>query len=517
MTQPARAGVEALVFVLGDQLTPSLPALAGADPRTSVVLLAEVAAEANYVAHHRQKLVFVFSAMRHFAAALRRAGWRVDYVALDDADNTGTLGGELERAVARHRPRRVRTTAAGEWRVRAMQRGWQRTLGVPVDIHPDTRFLCDEEAFAAWANGRRALRMEFFYRQMRRATGLLMDGEAPAGGRWNFDAANRRPAPRGARFEPPPHFPPDETTRAVMRMVAHRFPRHAGSLQDFAYAVTREDAERALAHFLHHRLPGFGATQDAMLRDEPFLNHSVLSPYLNVGLLDPLQVCRRAEAEYRAGRAPLPAVEGFVRQILGWREYVRGIYFQQGPSYAQRNALAAQRPLPAFYWSGATEMACVRAAVEQTLARAYAHHIQRLMVTGNFALLAGVRPQEVHAWYLAVYADAFEWVELPNTLGMSQFADGGLLASKPYAASGAYIRRMSDYCRGCRYDVGDRTGPDACPLNALYWDFLARHTAPLRANPRLAQAYRRWDAFAETDRRALRARAAALSARLDRL
>lgn len=511
------AGAETLVLVLGDQLTPSLPALAGAERRTAVVLMAEVADEATYVRHHRKKLAFVFAAMRHYAEELRAAGWRVDYVTLEDSTNTGSLGGELTRAVRRWNARRVRATEAGEWRVRAMQREWQSRLGVQVDVLPDTRFVCREADFADWAGQRTQLRMEYFYRRMRRATGLLMEGDAPAGGRWNFDAENRAPAARGARFAPPPRFAPDAITRAVLAMVARRFPDHPGALEPFHLAVTRADAERALEAFLHERLPGFGATQDAMLAGEPVLNHSLLSPYLNVGLLDPLTVCRRAEAEYRAGRAPLAAVEGFVRQILGWREYVRGIYFQQGPDYGTRNALGAQRALPAFYWTADTRMACVQAVVAQTLESAYAHHIQRLMVTGNFALLAGVAPREVHEWYLAVYADAFEWVELPNTLGMSQYADGGLLASKPYAASGAYIKRMSDYCTRCRYDVRDRRGANACPFNALYWDFLARNAPKLQANPRLANAYRQWRAFAAADQRALRARAAALIERADSL
>jgi deoxyribodipyrimidine photolyase-related protein len=410
----------------------------------------------------------------------------------------------------------VRATEASEWRVLQMQRRWQTDLGVPVEILADSRFVCGRDEFAAWAGSRRQLRMEHFYHAMRRKTGLLMDGDKPAGGRWNYDAENRKPASKGARFVPPPHFAPDATTREVLALVAARFAHHVGALEPFGFAVTRAQAEAALTHFIDVALPGFGATQDAMLAAQPFLNHSVLSPYLNVGLLDPLAVCRRAEAAYRAGQAPLPAVEGFIRQVIGWREYVRGVYWRQMPGYATQNYFGAARRLPSFYWSGATDLACLRAAIGQTLEHAYAHHIQRLMVTGNFAPLAGVDPHELHRWYLAVYADAFEWVELPNTLGMSQFADGGLLASKPYAAGGAYMKRMSDYCGGCRYNVAQKTGDDACPLNALYWDFLARHEAQLADQPRLAPMYRTWHRFSRQQQAAYRASASTFLARLER-
>jgi deoxyribodipyrimidine photolyase-related protein len=498
------ARADTLIVVLGDQLTRNLPALADADPRESVVLMCEVAEEASYVPHHKKKIAFVFSAMRHFAEELRAAGWRVDYSRLDDAANSGSFTGEVQRALRRTRATRVRTTEAGEWRVLEMQRRWQQGLGVPVEILGDTRFVCSHAEFDTWAGSRKQLRMEHFYREMRRKTELLMEGAEPVGGRWNFDAENRRPAPVDARFPRPPRFAPDAITREVLALVGERFGDHIGNLEPFWFAVTREQAEAALTHFIEAALPRFGETQDAMLAAESFLNHSVLSPYLNVGLLDPLAVCRRAASAYHTGHAPIAAVEGFIRQIIGWREYMRGIYWREMPAYATRNFFAAQRKLPAFYWTADTDMACLRAAITQTIEHAYAHHIQRLMVTGNFALLAGVDPRAVHEWYLAVYADAYEWVELPNTLGMSQFADGGLLASKPYAASGAYIHRMSDYCRGCRYKVAQKTGTGACPFNALYWDFLARHEEKLGRNPRLAPMYRVFNGFDKTQQSAYR-------------
>jgi deoxyribodipyrimidine photolyase-related protein len=368
--------------------------------------------------------------------------------------------------------------------------GWGVRLGIPVSIRADTRFLCSEDEFAVWAEGRKALRMEYFYRDMRRKTGLLMEGDQPAGGKWNYDTENRKPASADLLMPRPSRTVPDAVTHDVLSLVAARFPDRFGRLNDFWFAVTRADAEAQYDAFVATALPRFGDYQDAMLVGEPWLYHSIIALYLNIGLLDPLSVCQAAERAWREGHVPLNAAEGFIRQIIGWREYVRGIYWREGPEYVSRNALDAHRPLPDFYWSAKTDMTCVRACVEQTRDHAYAHHIQRLMVTGNFALLAGINPHQLHLWYLAVYADAYEWVEAPNTIGMSQFADGGLLASKPYAASGAYIDRMSDYCSGCRYDVKAKSGAGACPFNRLYWPFLIRHTERLERNPRMAPMYR---------------------------
>jgi deoxyribodipyrimidine photolyase-related protein len=396
-----------------------------------------------------------------------------------------------------------------------MQSGWGARFSLPVEIIPDDRFLCSHSAFAEWAASRKQLRMEFFYRDMRRKTGLLMDGDSPAGGQWNFDADNRKPV-RDSLFLPQPlRCEPDAETRAVLRLVQAHHGSHFGDLEPFWFPVTRSDAQRAAKHFIAESLPHFGHYQDAMLRGERFLYHSVLSPLLNVGLLDPLELCQAAEAEFRAGRAPLNSVEGFIRQIIGWREFIRGVYWLKGADYLTSNALGAARPLPDMYWTGETDMTCMAEAIRQTREEAYAHHIQRLMVTGNFALLAGLNPREVHEWYLAVYADAFEWVEAPNTLGMSQYADGGVVGSKPYAASGAYIHRMSDYCGSCRYDVKQRTGPYACPLNALYWDFIARHRERFLGNSRMAQMVRTFDRFADADRSAVLEQAAHFLAHLD--
>ncbi len=497
-----------LVPVLGDQLTAGLSALAAADRSSAVVLLMEVSAEATSVRHHQKKIAFLLSAMRHFADELRQDGWTVDYVCIDDPDNSQSFDGEVARAAKRHAAGAILTTEAGEWRVLDSQCGWGSLTGLPCDILPDDRFLASRAAFSAWAEGRKSFVMEDFYRVMRRKTGLLMDGDAPVGGQWNFDAENRKPPAKGMRYPPPPAFAPDAITQDVLAVVAARFGNHFGDLLLFEYAVTREQALAALDDFIAHRLPQFGDYQDAMVAGQDGLFHSQLSPLINAGLLLPLEVCQAAEAAFRAGRAPINAAEGFIRQILGWREYVRGIHWIAGPDYTSRNHLNATRDLPDFYWTGATDMRCLAEAVGATRRNAHAHHIQRLMVLGNFAMLIGVDPHQVHEWFLAVYDDAYEWVETPNVIGMSQFADGGLMGSKPYAAGGAYINRMSDYCRGCRYSVKDRTGPDACPFNSLYWDFLARNRAALGSNHRLLRMYDGWDRFAPAEQAAIRAQVA---------
>ncbi|MFO1116613.1 MAG: cryptochrome/photolyase family protein [Beijerinckiaceae bacterium] len=487
-------GRKSLVLVLGDQLAPAIAALRAA-PAGAIVLICEVAAEATYVRHHKKKIAFLFSAMRHFAEELRAAGRTVDYVRLDDPDPPATMTEAVRAALKRHGAGRLYATLPGEWRLLREMEGWPLALDADVRLFEDDRFICARGEFAAWAEGRRSLRMEYFYREMRRKTGLLMDGDRPAGARWNYDAENRKPASPDLFMAGPLRFAQDAITRDVLELVGARFADHFGDLEPFWFAVTRADAEKAFEHFLRESLPRFGDNQDAMLRGQDFLYHSICSLYLNCGLLDPLAMCRAAEREYLEGRAPLNAVEGFVRQILGWREFVRGIYFLSDESYTRQNALSATRALPAFYWTGDTDMECLRRCIGQTKREAYAHHIQRLMVTGLFALLAGVDPHQVHEWYLIVYADAYEWVEAPNVIGMSQFADGGYLASKPYAASGAYIDRMSDYCAGCAYDVKQKAGPRACPFNYLYWDFLARNETKLQGNPRIGPVYRAYAKF----------------------
>jgi deoxyribodipyrimidine photolyase-related protein len=552
------------VLVLGDQLNLDSAGFDGFDPARDAVWMAEVAEESTHVWSHKARIALFLTAMRHFRDALRGRGVTVHYRQLDDPANSGSLRGELTATVSRLCPQRLIWVEPGEWRVQSALETTARALGVDFEVRPDRHFLCSREEFARHARGRKQLRMEFFYREMRRTHRVLMDGDEPAGGAWNFDADNRESFGRAGPGDipAPVSFPAGQLTREVLALVGKRFPKHPGSLARFDWPVTPQQAQAALHDFIKHRLPNFGKYEDAMwssdggnesppglgLRqssgafasteiDAPgrrrqrtaavqdaaapaaaqrdaYLFHSRLSAAMNLKLLDPREVIAAAEQAYRKGRAPLAAVEGFIRQILGWREYVRGIYWQFMPGYLEKDELKATQPLPAFYWTGDTDLNCLRHVIGQTLEFGYAHHIQRLMVTGLFALLLGVKPRAVHEWYLAMYVDAVEWVELPNTLGMSQHADGGLMASKPYAATGKYIQRMSNYCAGCRYDPAQRTGPKACPFTTLYWDFLLRHQARLAKNPRMVMQLRNAARLTPSQRREITDHAARLRAAL---
>ena len=483
----------ALIPILGDQLSHDIAGLKAGARGRDCVLMVEANAEANYVPYHKRKLAYIFTAMRHFAEELRSLGWNVRYLEIDDPENSGDLAQEIHYAIQTVAANRVILTEPGKWHLRQVLIERFNHDDIAYEMIEDDRFLCSHEEFDAWAKGRKQLRMEYFYRRMRQKTGLLMDGDAPVGGQWNFDSENRKSLTNGSGLPAPLKFSPDSVTNNVMALVQRHFTRNFGTLETFGFAVTASQAAAALEHFIEYALPHFGEYQDAMLRDSPYLYHSILSQYINVGLLDPLDVCQRVERAYREGHAPINSAEGFIRQIIGWREFVRGIYWRFMPAYLDMNYFQHELPLPKFYWTADTDMACLRSTIEQTRDFAYAHHIQRLMLTGNFAMLAGIDPHQVHEWYLAVYADAFEWVEAPNTLGMSQYADGGLMSSKPYAASGNYIKRMSDYCKECRYSVAQKTGPGACPFNFLYWDFLRRNQEKLESNSRLRPIYRTWE------------------------
>jgi deoxyribodipyrimidine photolyase-related protein len=500
-----------LIVILGDQLDRGSSALDGFDPARDAIWMAEVAGESTHVWSHQARIALFLSAMRHFADELRGRGWTVYYRALD-AHPEATLEAALAADLRRLRPRSVLLVRPGEWRVEQALRAVVSACGVAWQERPDTHFYCDPAEFAGWAKGRKELRLEFFYRWLRQREDVLMEGRQPVGGQWNFDADNRGTfGKRGpGRVPAPRRFLPDATTQAVLDLVARRFADHPGSLAAFDWPVTPAQAEAALDDFIAERLPLFGTYQDAMWSGEPYLYHARIAAALNLKLLDPRRAVDAAVAAWREGRAPLNAVEGFVRQILGWREFVRGVYWHRMPAFADDNALGADRALPAFYWTGETDMNCLRAAIGQTLAFGYAHHIQRLMVTGLFALLLGVRPGEVHAWYLAIYVDAVEWVELPNVLGMSQYADGGHMVSKPYCASGKYIQRMGDYCGGCRYKPDRAVGAGACPFTTLYWDFLDRHRARFAKHPRTALQWKNLARLGEDELGAIRAQAQAL-------
>ncbi len=490
-TRP-RKGLRHLVLVLGDQLDRRATVLRELDPARDAVWMAEVAQEATHVWCHQLRIAAFFAAMRHFRDELEADDLPVHYHALgpDPAKDAGADFGELlARDLERLRPQALRVTWPGDWRVLELLRRTARKADVPLELCEDRHFYASLEDFDAWAEGRKQLVLEGWYRTLRRRHDVLMqaDGE-PVGGRWNFDEANRASFGREGPGKLPAvkGFAPDATTLEVIDLVRERFADHPGSLEHFDLPVRRRDARALLRDFVRHRLPRFGTHQDAIWEGESFLFHSRLSFALNVKLLDPRECVAAAVAAHEAGDAPLNAVEGFVRQILGWREFVRGVYWRLMPDYAGRNELGCEeRDVPSFFWDGETDMACVRDAMRSVIDHGYAHHIQRLMVLGLFAQLLGVHPLRFHEWHMAMYLDAIDWVSLPNTLGMSQYGDGGVVGTKPYCATGAYIDRMSNHCKGCRYQPKRAHGEDACPFTTLYWDFLARHRKRFAGNPRM--------------------------------
>ena len=501
-----------LIVVLGDQLDLDAAGFDGFDADQDAVWMAEVAEESTQVWSSKPRTALFLSAMRHFALALQGAGRPLHYTRLDAPDNAGSLQAQLRSDMQRLQPAALVMTAPGDWRVLQAIKAVAVAGKLPLDVREDRHFFCSVRDFAAHAKGRKSLRMAHFYSEQRKRHGVLMDGGVPVGGQWSFDADNREAFGAAGPGDVPPRsrFAPDAVTQAVIALVNTRFAEHPGRLESFGWPVTRAQALQSLQVFITERLPLFGRYQDAMWPGDPWLYHAHLAAALNLKLLNPREVVAQAQAAYLAGRAPLASVEGFIRQILGWREYVRGVYWTQMPGYLERNALGANENLPAWYWSGATDMACLSDALAQTLTHGYANHIQRLMVTGLFALMLGVDPKQVHAWYLAVYVDAVEWVELPNTLGMSQYAGGGVMGSKPYIATGKYIQRMSPHCKGCRYDPAQREGDKACPFTTLYWDFLMRHQAMLAGNPRMALQVKNLARLTDAQTLATKDRAAAI-------
>jgi deoxyribodipyrimidine photolyase-related protein len=503
-----RRHVARLSIVLGDQLDAGADTVKSLDKSRDAILMMEVAEESTHVKSHKQRTVLFLSAMRHFARDLVRKGYQVHYVCLDDPANMQSLGSEIARAVRTMKPERLLVMQPGEWRVKTLLEEAANASGIPLETRTDRHFLVDLEDFDDWMAGRKQPVMEHFYREQRRRLGVLVQRNGrPAGGKWNLDRENRQ------AFKTKPEMPhaysarPDAITESVIQLVEGRFPDHPGSLERFRWPVTRREALRALRDFIANRLAEFGPYQDAMWIDEPFLYHSLLSSSLNLKLLDPRECIAPAVEAYENGEAPLNSVEGFVRQIIGWREFIRGIYWHEGPGYRDRNGLDQHGSLPDFYWTGKTDMHCMRESIGQVLSYGYGHHIQRLMVTGNFALIAGVHPRHISDWYLAMYVDAVDWVTLPNTLGMVMHADGGVVGTKPYAASGSYINRMSNYCRHCRYDPSARTGEEACPFTTFYWDFLIRNRRGFQRNRRMAMVIRNLDRIPAAERSSIAAQA----------
>lgn len=492
--------VGTLRVVLGDQL--GAPALESLDRDRDALLMMEVEQEATHVPSHRQRTVLFLSAMRHFAMAQEASGWRVRYVRLDDPHNTQSLDSEVRRAVEMLTPEMVEVVRPGDHRVGAMVQGWEKDLSCEQLV--DEHFFTDPKDFDEWASGRTALTMEYFYREQRKRLGYLVADGKPAGGSWNYDKENRE------TFKSAPHVPgiykarPDDITKDVMSLVETRFGDAPGAMEHFWWPVTRQEARRALKRFIESRLKQFGAYEDAMWTGEAFLYHAALSSSLNLKLLNPRECVEAAIEVFEAGDAPINSVEAFVRQLIGWREFIRGVYFREGEAYADRNELEQEGALPDFYWSAETDMACLRECVGSVVEHAYAHHIPRLMVMGNFALISGVHPKAISDWFLAMFVDGVDWVTLPNTLGMAMHADGGVVGTKPYSGSGKYINRMSNYCKGCRYDVNKRVGEDACPFNTFYWEFLVRTRNRFKSNNRMAMILKNVDNLSRGDRVELR-------------
>ena len=495
---PART----LRLVLGDQLHSKPPGELHPD---DVVVMFEVTREAEHVPSHRQRTALFLAAMRHHALGLQEQGIPVRYVPLDDPDNRQDLGAELSRAVDDLAPSRITVVRPGDHRVLTELQDAANSRGLPLDLLEDPAFTCTLEEFEAWAKGRRGLLMEHFYRSRRRELGLLMEGNEPRGGTWNLDAENRRAFTRAPDIPLPYRAQADAVTREVLQAVSRMFPAAPGRLDTFPWPVTAAQAGRALDAFVSRKLERFGTYEDAMWQGEPFLYHSLLSPALNLKLLDPMTAVNKAIDAHLGGRVSLNQAEGFVRQIIGWREFIRGVYYREGPEYAGGNTFQHDEPLPPMYWTGETRMACMADSLRSVLDFGYSHHITRLMVLGNFALLAGVNPREIHEWFLGMYVDGVDWVTAPNVIGMSQHADGGVGGSNPYVAGGKYIDRMSNHCRQCPFDVTQRTGEDACPFNTLYWDFLIRHKKRLAANPRMRLSLKNADRLSRSEVQEVRA------------
>jgi len=486
MSKPIRH----LVLVLGDQLDRQSAAFDGFDKDRDVVWMAEVEEELTHVWCHKLRIAMFLAAMRHFRDELREQDYEVDYHELttDARKDRGKSFAEVLAADIKQRePERLIVVHPGDLRVLEALRKTAKQADLELEVRPDRHFYCTQEEFDEWAKGRKDLRLEYFYRWLRKRLDVLMDGDEPEGEQWNYDHDNRESfSKKGPESGlKPAGFRPDDVTQGVIDMVAERFAEHPGSLEHFDLPVTRKEALRKLRHFIAERLPTFGEYEDAMWTDEAYLYHSHLSACLNLKLLNPRDCVDRAVEAYADGKAPLNSVEGFVRQILGWREFIRCIYWREMPDYAEKNYFDAELDVPDFFWNGETDMECVRQSMQHVVNHAYSHHIHRLMVLGNISQTLGVHPYKFHEWHMAMYLDAIHWVSLPNTLGMSQFGDGGVVGTKPYCASGNYINKMSNFCRNCRYNYREKQGENACPVTVLYWDFLDRNYTQLKDNRRM--------------------------------
>jgi len=505
-----------LILILGDQLDLQSTALRDFDRQTDEIIMVESANEAQYVWTHKAKIALFLSAMRHFAQALKEQNYPLIYI----QESPLTIVEAVKQEILRKKVRHLVCVEPGEWRVRKALEALALELNIQLEIRDDTHFYCTPQEFKAWVADKKELRLEYFYRLMRKTNQVLVDGDGnPEGGQWNFDQDNRKPYPKKGPglIDAPASFAVDAITQQVLDYVQLTYPDHPGSLAHFNWPVTREQALEALEYFVEYRLRNFGVYQDAMWTDTPFGWHSILSSALNLKLLNPREVIASVLQAWKKYSLELSSIEGFIRQILGWREFVRGMYYLDMPQMALDNFYDHQRALPKWYWTGQTEMACMKDTIGQTMKYGYAHHIQRLMVTGNFVLLAEILPSAVCEWYLAVYVDAIEWVELPNTAGMALFANGGRFTSKPYIASGAYIKRMSNYCSDCKYKPEVRYGESACPITNLYWNFLINHRDQFDASPRTRLMTANLKKISDSDQAAIQIHAKKILNHLDDL
>lgn len=519
-----------LRLILGDQLNSKHSWFTHSEPQSVLYVIAEMPQECQYVRHHEQKILAFFAAMTQFAQQLTQRGFAVLHLTLDDTQHTDSLQTLLFTVMQQYGCQRLRYQQPDEYRLSAQLSDVKvQCVEQGIDCYCDDseHFMVAHDALGDYFSAAKQQRMETFYRKMRKQYNILMVGDKPLGERWNFDSENRKKLSKQAIAALPEPLLFSNDVRTIReRLVQHQVARFGRAQDQLLWPINTEQAEQLLDYFCRACLPQFGAFQDAMTcqgkdlyQDKQWsLYHARISFALNVKLLHPLAVIERAIAEYQHNSAiNLAQIEGFVRQIIGWREFIRGIYWTHMPDYQHLNHFNARRDLPKWYWSGETKMRCLQHAINQSLDYAYAHHIQRLMVTGNFSLLTGIDPDQVDAWYLGIYIDAIQWVEMPNTRGMSQFADGGIVGSKPYAASGNYINKMSDYCKGCHYDVKQKIGETACPLNSLYWQFMIQHRDSLAKNPRIGMVYRNWDKQDDAQQAEILAHAQQLLSRLDTL
>lgn len=504
-----------LIIIFTDQLSENISALDNLNIKNDVILLCEAKEEFSFVKHHKKKLLFMISSMRNFANELLEKNLPVKYFTLQEGFNK--VDDCLEKITREQNFNKIIITKPSDWRLWQKVINWQDKYK-NIEVRENNHFLSNEQFFADWAHNKKELRMEYFYREMRKKYNILMEENKPIGGKWNYDSENRKfPSSILVCKDRPKNNNNQKIIEEVQSLIMQEFGDHFGDIAPFDYAISRKDALIQLNFFIDNLLANFGDYQDAMLEKQPHLYHSMLSCYINIGLINPIEVCLAAEKAYYLGKAPLNSVEGFIRQILGWREYIKGIYWRYMPKYASLNYLETKLKLPDYYWGANTKLNCIKNAVDNTKKYAYAHHIQRLMITGNFALIAGIDVKEVQEWYLIVYADAFEWVEMPNTLGMALFGDGGIVASKPYAASGKYINKMSDYCKSCYYNPEETIGEKACPFNSLYWNFTYRHKEKLYKNQRMKYVFATWDKFSSEKKEAIKDRADFLLKHLNEL